>query len=72
MKAIAISVLLLFAIAFKSVKERKRATTIAVAIDGRAKTIERAIEKIVGRSKTIERAIEKRSHKQRSKTETTN
>ena len=39
-------------------EERKRATTIAVAI--------------VGRAKTIETAMEKRSHKQRSKTETRN
>ena len=39
-------------------KECKRATSIAVAI--------------VGRGKTIEREMEKRSHKQRSKTETKN
>jgi hypothetical protein len=38
--------------------EQKRATSIAVAI--------------VGRAKTIERAIEERSLKQRSKTETKN
>ena len=45
MKAIAICVLLLFANAFKSVKERKRATIIAIAIVGRAITIWEAIQK---------------------------
>ena len=41
LKALAMCVLLLFAIAF-TLSERKRATTIAFAIVGRVKTLERA------------------------------